>query len=114
MLGVVGRALDGSVQSLATVSSVSVGPAEQQRSGAGDELRDGARVRTSELHSPLQVVVLQPHVGELGIAFSHDGVPQLSGLLHVLTVKTLIGSTHTGQHQRHTVCSQHEESSLGK
>lgn len=62
-------------------------------------------MRTSEQHSPLQVVVLQPHVGVLGIAFSHDGVPQFSGFLHVLTVEGLTESTQTGQHQRHTMCS---------
>lgn len=43
----------------------------------------------SQTHKPFQVVVLEPHVGILGVSFSHDAVPQFSGLLHVLAVKRL-------------------------
>lgn len=43
----------------------------------------------SQTHKPFQVVVLEPHVGILGVSFSHDAVPQFSGLLHVLAVKCL-------------------------
>lgn len=43
----------------------------------------------TKINRPFEVVVLQPHVGVFGIPFSHDGVPQFSGFLHVLTVKGL-------------------------
>lgn len=55
----------------------------------------------SQTHKPFQVVVLEPHVGILGVSFCHDAVPQFSGLLHVLAVKRLtrkrkyIYMTHT-------------------
>lgn len=41
------------------------------------------------LDRPFKVIVLQPHVGVFGIPFSHYGVPQFSGFLHVLTMECL-------------------------
>lgn len=49
-----------------------------------------SHTKGTKISRPFEVVVLQPHVGVFGIPFSHDGVPQFSGFLHVLTVKGLI------------------------
>lgn len=53
------------------------------------EVNEEERKTKSQTHKPFQVVVLEPHVGILGVSFSHDAVPQFSGLLHVLAVKCL-------------------------
>lgn len=99
MLRVVGCALHRPVEGLPAVDGVSVGPGEQQkqqvRAAVEGRYRGGRGCRSRTCHSPLQVVVFQPHVGVLGVAFGHDGVPQLSGLLHVLAVKALIQSTRS-------------------
>lgn len=42
-------------------------------------------------NTPFKVIVLQPHVGILGIPLRHDVVPQFSGFLHVLTMEGLVG-----------------------
>ena len=42
-------------------------------------------------HSPLQVVVFQPHVGIFGIPFCHDAVPKFPCFLHVLAMEGLRG-----------------------
>lgn len=39
--------------------------------------------------SPFQVVVLQPHVGVLGIPSGHDAVPEFSSFLHVIAQASL-------------------------
>lgn len=38
---------------------------------------------------PFKVIVLHPHVSIFGIPFGHNGIPQFSGFLHVLTVESL-------------------------
>ena len=41
------------------------------------------------VNRPFKVIVLHPHVGIFGVPFCHNGIPQFSGFLHVLTVESL-------------------------
>ena len=46
---------------------------------------------------PFQVVILEPHVGVLGVSSGHDAVPELPSFLHIITQSGLGRRRRLGQ-----------------
>lgn len=65
---------------------------------AADQMRNDVPILRRTLlavrHWPLQIVVLQPHVGILRVPFCHDVIPEFPCFLHVLTVQSLLKRTN--------------------
>lgn len=92
MLGIVRCALDCSVKSFPTVGGVSIRPAgEGQHQGSCTPAQATCIItqKSYMINRPFKVIVLHPHVSIFSVPFGHNRIPQFSGFLHVLTVKSL-------------------------
>lgn len=108
MLWIVWCALDCSVKSFPTVGRVSIWPEVERKKKHHQEQHKPVQVaclitQTSYMgNRPFKVIVLHPHVSIFGIPFCHNGIPQFSGFLHVLTVESLKQRTLLVQNKWHT------------
>lgn len=94
------------MESFSTVNRVSVRPAGEvkHRNYTPVSLNVHFHRHQTRIDKPFKVIVLQPHVGILGIPFCHDSVPEFSGFLHVLTMESLVEEKKTNFRTKPVLC----------